>query len=327
MTLLRTDQLTIGYKHHIVQPSLSLSVEEGTLTCMLGTNGCGKSTLLRTLAGLQPALGGRVEINGTDLNALSTHERAKAFSLVLTDPIEMHNTTVFDVIALGRFPHSNWLGSITENDRQHIRQALEQVKLLPKAQWPIVQLSDGERQRVMIARALAQDTPIILLDEPTAHLDLPNRVDTMLLLRQLAHQTGKAVLLSTHELDIALQTADRLWLMSPETGMRCGVPEDLVLNGAFEEVFSSESFVFNPANGNFSVNYTTHKPICVSGDQMRVYWTVRALARMGYCGEEEADIRITASADGWLLNNSIRYKSLERLLDDLPACFSETETK
>lgn len=315
--LVTTENLSIGYRNYVVQSDLNLVVDKGNLICMLGTNGCGKSTLLRTLAGLQPSLAGKVFLQGQFLEELSAQQKAKLFALVLTDPVETKNMTVYDVIALGRYPYSSWLGNLSDEDKQYIQLALQQVKLQHKAFSRISELSDGERQRIMIARALAQDTPLILLDEPTAHLDLPNRVDTMLLLRRLAHETGKAVVLSTHELDLALQTADKLWLMSPQKGMYCGLPEDLVLSGAFQEVFASQSFFFNPANGNFSVSYDTYKPVHVYGDKMRVYWTVRALARLGYCGEEKADTSVEVSADKWVLNQSKVCSSIEELSHEL----------
>lgn len=323
--LVTTENLSIGYRNYTVQSDLNLLVEEGDLICMLGTNGCGKSTLLRTLAGLQPSLAGKVFLQGKSLADLSSQQKAKLFALVLTDPIETRNMTVYDIIALGRYPYSSWLGNLSEEDRRCIQLALQQVKLQHKAFNRISELSDGERQRIMIARALAQDTPLILLDEPTAHLDLPNRVDTMLLLRRLAHETGKAVVLSTHELDLALQTADKLWLMSPQKGMYCGLPEDLVLSGAFQTVFASQSFFFNPANGNFSVSYDTYKPVHVYGDKMRVYWTVRALARLGYCGEEKADTSVEVSADKWVLNQSVVCSSIEELSHELSLLEFKTE--
>ena len=319
--LVTTENLSIGYRNYIVQSNLNLVVENGDLICMLGTNGCGKSTLLRTLAGLQPSLAGKVLLQGQSLDDLSSQQKAKLFALVLTDPVEAKNMTVYDVIALGRYPYSSWLGNLSEEDKHFI----QRVKLQHKTFSRISELSDGERQRVMIARALAQDTPLILLDEPTAHLDLPNRVDTMLLLRRLAHETGKAVVLSTHELDLALQTADKLWLMSPQKGMYCGLPEDLVLSGAFQEVFASQSFFFNPANGNFSVSYDTYKPVHVYGDKMRVYWTVRALARLGYCGEEKADTSVEVSAGKWILNHSKVCSSIEELSHELSLLKFKTE--
>jgi iron complex transport system ATP-binding protein len=169
----------------------------------------------------------------------------------------------------------------------------------------------------MIAKALAQDTPIILLDEPTAHLDLPNRVEIMLLLHRLAHKTSKAILLSTHELDMALQAADRIWLMTLEHGVECGVPEDLVFNGSFNRAFESKSYVFNSANGNFSMNYPMTRKVWVTGDKTRMYWTLRALARAGYMVVEDAKVEIIVTETGWQLEDEKNISSIEQLLEQL----------
>ena len=152
-----------------------------------------------------------------------------------------------------------------------MEEALNMMHLQDKAAQLMTELSDGERQRVTIAKAFVQDTPIVILDEPTAHLDLPNRVEIMLLLHKMAHETGKTIILSTHELDMALQAADKVWLMTSGGGVEVGVPEDLVLNGKFNEAFQSDNFVFNPANGNFSMNYKPHRQVSVKGNKMRMY--------------------------------------------------------
>jgi iron complex transport system ATP-binding protein len=229
--------------------------------------------------------------------------------------------TVWDIVSLGRYPHNNWLGQLTEHDKNLVTDAIHKVKLDDKTHAYIHCLSDGERLRAMIARALAQDTPLILMDEPTAHLDLPNRVDTMLLLRELAHSTHKTILLSTHELDLALQTADQIWLMMPQEGIITGIPEDLVLEGAFQKAFQADSFIFNPANGNFSVSYETSKPLHIYGDRTRTYWTVRALARMGYSGVEEAENCVEIVSDGWILNHKEHCKSIAELAKSLESIF------
>jgi iron complex transport system ATP-binding protein len=155
-----------------------------------------------------------------------------------------------------------------------------------------------------------------MLDEPTAHLDLPNRVEIMLLLHRLAHKTQKAILLSTHELDLALQAADRIWLISSENGVESGVPEDLVFNGSFNRVFQSNSFFFNAANGNFSMNYPMTKKVGVSGDKTRMYWTLRALARAGYVVVQDADVQILVTEQGWTLNKK-DISTVEELLHEL----------
>lgn len=317
---LSTYNLSIGYLarqgKRVVQAGLNLQLRPGELVGLIGPNGSGKSTLMRTLAGLQPPLAGQVTVAGRDLHDLPQRDIARLIALVLTDRVEVDNATVRDIVTLGRYPHAHWWGGTSPADRQAVDEAIDLVHLADKAARPLSELSDGERQRAMIARALAQDTPIILLDEPTAHLDLPNRVETMLLLHRLAHQTQKSILLSTHELDLALQAADRIWLLSADHGMECGVPEDLVLNGSFGHVFASPNYYFNPSNGNFSMHYSLHRQVSVSGDKTRLYWTLRALARAGYEVVEHADTHIRLTATAWLLDDR-ELPTVEALLEAL----------
>ena len=219
---------------------------------MLGPNGCGKSTLLRTLAGLQPALGGRCTVENPDeidINVMSEKEKARCFAIVLTERLSADNATVEDIVAMGRYPYSDWLGALTGEDRRIIGEALEQTEMSGCRGRFFNELSDGEKQRVLISKALAQQTPYIFLDEPTAHLDLPNRIKTLLLLRELAHHKDKAVVISTHELDLALQIADTIWLMTPGQGVAIGTPANLVENGAFQRAFADPHFVFEQAEG------------------------------------------------------------------------------
>lgn len=317
MTILKTNSLTIGYanrrKHIIVQADLNLSVSSGEMVCLIGPNGSGKSTLLRTLCGLQHSISGQALINDVDIQQISTRERALLISLVLTDRIDIENATVRSVVSMGRHPHSNWWGNVDADSEAHVQKSIELVHLEGKSNQLLAELSDGERQRVMIAKAFVQDTPIIILDEPTAHLDLPNRVEIMLLLHKLAHETGKTILISTHELDMALQAADRIWLMTADKGVEVGVPEDLVLNGNFNTAFRSDNFVFNPTNGNFSMNYTLNKEVEVTGDKTIMYWTLRALARAGYSAVSKADIKIKIEDAIWSIGEQ-RFNSIEALL-------------
>ncbi len=256
--LLSTHNLTIGYDSYVVQSGLSLNAAGGTMICMLGKNGCGKSTLLRTLAGLQPPLSGEVRAsNGSDepvvLSALSSTERARMISLVLTERLSVDNTTVHDVVAMGRYPYTSFLGGLTKADERNISTALEQVGIEQMQYRYFNNLSDGEKQRVLIAKALAQHTPIILLDEPTAHLDLNNRIRILLLLKELAHKTDKCVIISTHELDLALQLADTIWLMTPQQGVETGTPEALTASGAFQNAFQDDNFGFVNDNGQLRI--------------------------------------------------------------------------
>ncbi len=251
--LLSTQHLDIGYGEHLVQQDLNLQVERGNMICMLGKNGCGKSTLLRTLAGLQNPLGGDVYIADNNINSLNRHQRATLLSLVLTERLSMDNTTVHDVVAMGRYPYSSFLGGLTEKDKKQIADALSAVGIAEKNDCPFNCMSDGEKQRVLIAKALAQQTPIILLDEPTAHLDLNNRIRILLLLRKLVHDTQRSVIISTHELDLALQMADIIWLMAPQNGIETGTPDALIRSGAFQNAFQDDNFNFINSNGRLRI--------------------------------------------------------------------------
>ena len=236
-----TNSLTIGYRGQKsevrVQTDLTFSLNAGEMVCMLGPNGCGKSTLLRTLAGLQPALGGEY-----------THSDAKNIALVLTERLSMDNTTVHDVVALGRYPYSSFLDGLKKEDEEIIAKSLEQVGFdLSTFNFHLSFFnahSDGEKQRILIAKALAQQTPIILLDEPTAHLDLPHRILILRLLRQLAHDQNKTILISTHELDLALALSDRILLMTPGKGIQLDTAENLKRANAFTSAFGMD--IFNP---------------------------------------------------------------------------------
>ena len=320
MPVLSTHNLYIGYSKKrnksLVQSDLNLKLQAGELVCLIGPNGTGKSTLLRTLAGLQKPLEGKIKIDNNELEKLSQHAKAMLIALVLTDKIDIDNATVLDIVSFGRHPYSNWWGNTTDEDEQKVLESIEMVHLTHKKEVSLSELSDGERQRVMIAKALAQDTPIIMLDEPTAHLDLPNRVEIMLLLHKLAHKTNKAIILSTHELDMALQAADRIWLITNENGVESGVPEDLVFNGSFNRAFESKSYYFNADNGNFSMNYPLLRKIWVEGNKTRMYWTLRALARAGYMVVPDADFTITINESSWILNDK-ELQTIKELLSEL----------
>lgn len=228
------DNLSIGYSQKVVRKDISLSFFEGEMVCMLGPNGCGKSTFLRTLAGLQPALGGT-----TSLSSLSRHEMAKRLALVLTERVSLESVTIYDVVAMGRFPYTSFLGGLTKEDEQLITRSLESVDMAGRGETPFNALSDGEKQRVLVAKALAQQAPVILLDEPTAHLDLPSRIRLMQLLRELAHKERKTILVSTHELDLALHTADRILLMS-EDGVELDTTDHFTECDAFTRAFGMD---------------------------------------------------------------------------------------
>lgn len=239
-----TNNLTIGYNHHTVQRNLSFELHHGEMVCMLGPNGCGKSTLLRTLAGLQPALAGSFEIANSPLPIANSAKEASQIALVLTERLSLENTTVHDVVAMGRYPYTSFLGGLSPADEQIIEQSLSDVGLSNTAHTFFNDHSDGEKQRTLIAKALAQQTPIILLDEPTAHLDLPNRIRVLQLLRRVAREQQKTILISTHELDLAIKLSDRIMLMTPQKGIQLDTPDKLREHNAFTAAFGMD--IFNP---------------------------------------------------------------------------------
>ncbi len=285
--ILKTEGLAIGYRTKkgatILEENLDIHIRNGEMVCLIGPNGCGKSTLMRTLAGLQNPICGVSFISGVNLKKISPHKCAKLLSLVLTDKIEAGTMTVEEIVSIGRYPYINYFAKLRSQDEWIIHESLEKVHLGSYAKRCFSELSDGEKQRVMIAKALAQDTPLIMLDEPTAHLDLPNRVEIMNLLKQLAKEVNKGILLSTHELDLALQTADTIWLMHRESKLIKGTPEDLVIRGSFENVFRGNAFDFDKYTGSFKVKHQSKGEISLSGDQgVPFLWTKRALERDGY---------------------------------------------
>lgn len=312
--MLETKDLDIGYGKKRIQSGLNLKASDGEMICLVGKNGTGKSTLLRTLAGLQKPLGGSVAVQGQNVARLTNAQRATLLSLVLTDSIAVENLTLHDLVVMGRFPYTNWAGRLSASDERIVATVLEQVDLTHKAQSFVGEVSDGERQRGIIAKALAQDTPLVLLDEPTAHLDLPNRIETMLLLRRLSANTRKTFILSTHELDLALQTADRLWLMDGD-GIRTGIPEDLMLTGAIEAAFGSERFHFDKANGHCLVEPPTcSRFVSIGGDMAAAVWLRRALARHGIGTRNGEKIKIEADGDGFRLLGK-KTRSIEETLE------------
>ncbi|PIF02222.1 MAG: iron ABC transporter ATP-binding protein [Draconibacterium sp.] len=277
--------LTIGYsvgtRKKIVASRLNAQIQESSLVCLLGANGAGKSTLVRTLCGFQPFFEGEISIIGKTIGSLSEKEISRLVSVVLTDRIVVPNATVYELVAYGRSPYTGILGRINKNDKKIINKAIEQCGIAHKKNALLSSISDGERQKAFIAKALAQDTPIILLDEPTAFLDLPARVEIIQLLRRISSASGKSVLLSTHDLDLALQMADHLWLLHPNGPLTAGSPEDLLLQNAFQTLFQNKGIEFDTKTGLFRVEYEHFHQLPVKGHGFEYVLLRRAFARTG----------------------------------------------
>lgn len=282
--ILEIDNLTIGYSqarnHKLVASNLSASLMKGEMTCLLGANGKGKSTLMKTICGFLKPIKGHLHFNGRDITRMTEREMAKEIAIVLTEKITTPNATVYELVAYGRSPFTGFLGRLSSIDKQIIDEAIKACGISHKKYSPLSALSDGERQKATIAKALAQDTPFILLDEPTAFLDLPARVEIMQLLRKLASEKGKSILMSTHDLDLALQMSDRLWLLHHDQ-IVAGSPEDLTLRNAFQSMFNKGGVEFDNKTGMFKVLYKHESILAVHGHGFEYVLLRRAFARKG----------------------------------------------
>lgn len=321
--ILQTHELTVGYRPTReaaipILEKLDLELHAGEFACLLGPNGAGKSTLLRTLSRTQPALGGSVTLDGAGLETYSARDLARRLSVVLTEPITPGLLRAAELVALGRHPHTDWSGRLTDADQALVAWALDATGSTALADRQVTSLSDGERQRVMIARALAQQPRLMLLDEPTAFLDVQRRVEITGLLRRLARETGLAVLLSTHDLELALRTADTVWLVTDDRKLRSGAPEDLALAGAFDTVFKSPDVRFDPELGAFRLRQPAGPSAFVVGQGLPARWAGRALERIG-CSlvprSDQAEIVVTAHSDGprWDLQRHGRTRAVTSL--------------
>ena len=325
--VITANDLCIGYRsgkqEKRVHEHLSFRLFPGELTCLLGANGTGKSTLLRTLSASQPALSGELFIQDKPLSGYSEKERSRTIGVVLTDKTQA-GLTVYELVALGRQPHTGFFGRLNKSDHAIIEEALEAVSISHKAQSYTAELSDGERQKVMIAKALVQECPLILLDEPTAFLDVVSRIEIMTLLHRLAVEQNKAILLSTHDIEQALVLADKLWLLSKENGLQCGVTEDMILSHRMDSLFSRTDIRFDYAHGVYYPKVDSQRNIIVeASDEVLLHWTTNALNRHGYtccpastAGATDLPRLQVLSAEDFRLHKEKEYtfRSFEQLL-------------
>ena len=304
-TTIRLRDLSIGYpdKHNTkrVAEHLNASIHSGELTCLLGTNGVGKSTLLRTLSAFQPPLGGTIDLLDRPLSTYDDRQLATVIGVVLTEKSDIRNMTVEELVGLGRSPYTGFWGTLKESDRKIVHEAIARVRIEPLTQRMVHTLSDGERQKVMIAKALAQETPIIFLDEPTAFLDFPSKVEVMQLLHNLTHTLQKTVFMSTHDLELALQIADKIWLMDRTNGIAIGTPEDLSLEGKLSSFFSRKGITYDTETGFFRIDTDYRREIHLHGHGSRYAMVRKALQRNGiradrHVADDSLHIDTTGSA-------------------------------
>ncbi|TMU56896.1 ABC transporter ATP-binding protein [Flagellimonas algicola] len=249
---INVENLAIGYKDRVICQNIDLKLASGELCAIVGVNGVGKSTLVRTLGNLQPKMNGEIQIAGENLGAFNMDQLAKILSVVLTEQPASKNLRVQELIALGRQPYTNWIGTLTQEDKRYIQTNLKAFLLEDLKQRKCHELSDGQLQRVLIARAAAQDTPVVLLDEPTTHLDLYHKVQILKMLQQLAHQSKKTIVFTTHEIDLAIQLCDKILILDGKTNP-FGTPSDLIKQKHFEQLFPSDMVQFDSSSGSFKV--------------------------------------------------------------------------
>lgn len=252
--ILQASKINIGYTskkaQNIIASNIDLSLEKGKLIALIGANGIGKSTLLKTLTGIQKPISGTVFLNEKNIHDLDALTLAQNLGVVLTEKLPPSNLTVWELVALGRQPYTNWIGKLTDNDIAKINEAIELTQIGHLTAKKHYEISDGQLQKVLVARALAQDTPLIILDEPTTHLDLLHKAALFKLLKKLTQETGKCILFSTHDIDMAIQLSDEIIIMTPETVVQ-DQPCNLIMKGSFNTLFKDEHIVFDAEKGRF----------------------------------------------------------------------------
>lgn len=313
--------LTTGYKGKAeISKNLSATLRSEELTCLLGPNGAGKSTLLRTLSAFQKPLGGSIEVLGSRLSSYSKKQLSKIVSVVLTDNSGIRNMTAWEVVCMGRSPYTGFWGRLSERDKTIVKKSFQLIDIEWLKDRKMHTLSDGECQKVMIAKALAQETPIIILDEPTAYLDYPSKIQMMLLLHRLAKTLKKTIFLSTHDLEHALQIADQIWLLDPKLGLTTGSPEDLSLAGSIEKYFNREGIAFDSEHFTFNISHNTPREVTVKGNKDSIEYKLccTALQRNGIRPTDEnndssVSIRIPGDGTFRLVENGTETYKVEKI--------------
>nr|WP_255674039.1 ABC transporter ATP-binding protein [Cupriavidus sp. UGS-1] len=323
-----TTALFAGHGGRALLGPLDLAIPSGRFVCLLGANGAGKSTLIRTLCAMQAPVAGQVHLDGEPIHAMSSVQRARRLAVVLTERVDGTLMRGYELASMGRYPYLGWGGRLSPDDHRIVHEALACAGALSLADRLVAEMSDGERQKIMIARALAQQPRLLVLDEATAFLDLPRRVGTMQLLLDLSHRNGLAVLLSTHDLELALRYADELWLIDGQRRLHVGAPEDLAIDGVLGTSFAADGLTFDLERAELRVGPAGTRAIRLEGGGLRASWAARALERAGYVRDPAAALTLRADASGYALagddSEATRYSTLGELVEALRSASNGT---
>ncbi len=285
--------LRIGYpdgnRENLLLPPLTANAKKGEMVALVGKNGIGKSTLLRTIAGLQPSLGGEITYGGKSIREYSRNDLARTIGYISTEIVNVSNMRVYDLVALGRFPYTNWLGKIDSDNHAIIDDAIKMTGMSALSSRLVSELSDGERQKAMIARILAQDTGILVMDEPTAFLDIGSKFEILHLMHLLSQNSGKTIVFSTHDLNVAMSQADKVWLLADDRLVE-GAPEDLMLQGAFNHLVDSSTVHYDYEHGTYTFITGKRGSVNLTGEGIMLYYTRKALNRAGFSVSEGENI-------------------------------------
>lgn len=286
--VISAENVSIGYpktrrkSETCLYNNISFNLYPGELVCLLGANGAGKSTLLRTISASQPALKGSISLYNKGIHDYKEKDLSQLLGLVLTDKTSVGGLTVKELVELGRYPYTGFFGQLSSEDKEIVEKAMTDVCIIHKANSYVAELSDGERQKAMIAKVLAQECPVILLDEPTAFLDVSSRIEITNLLHNLASKHNKAILLSTHDIELASLLADRLWLLSREDGLQCGITEDVILSGKLGELFNKEHIIFDQQSGSFLPDQLKDKKVFLKASSDTFFYIKNLLFRQDF---------------------------------------------
>lgn len=317
-SVLNIKGLSVGYGEKTILEGLNLNILKGDLICLMGKNGSGKSTLLKTIAGIIPPLKGEMTVSEKDFSSLTAHELSLLISIVLTERGSVDGLTVEDVVRLGRFPHTNMWGKLEEKDRRIIRESIELLNIEDIRSRRVEELSDGQLQKAFVARALAQDTPLIILDEPTSYLDISSKMELLGIFDKIAREKNKALLFSSHDWDLALEMCPKAILIDSNNNIQRGAPEEFLFKGSMQSSFMHEKFFLDGNTGRFTELRKPQKEVRFKCEnQMIDQWTRHALSKIGYGVSDHASISIVMNNGEFRVEGGQQYSSLSDLLDYL----------